>query len=60
MFIWGKRQVPKGDAMFKKIILDNITILNKRMYSGEIITIELLGVKNSKGKQKNYLMWKKK
>ena len=46
--------------MFKKIILDNITILNKRMYSGEIITIELLGVKNSKGKQKNYFMWKKK
>ena len=29
------------------------------MYSGRIITLELLSVKNSKDKQKNYSMWKK-
>ena len=29
------------------------------MYCGRIITSELLGVKNSKDKQKNYPMWKK-
>ena len=45
--------------MFKKIILNNITTLNKVMYSGRIITSELLSVKNSKDKQKNYSMWKK-
>ena len=45
--------------MFKKIILNNITTLNKVMYSGRIITLELLSVKNSKDKQKNYSMWKK-
>ena len=45
--------------MFKKIVLDNITTLNKVMYCGGIITSELLAVKNSKDKQKNYPMQKK-
>ena len=45
--------------MFKKIILNNITTLNKVMYSGRIIALELLSVKNSKDKQKNYSVWKK-
>ena len=58
-FIWGKRQVPKVDDMFKKIILNNIVTLNKVMCSGRIITLKLLSVKNSKDKQKNYSMWKK-
>ena len=49
----------KVDAMFKTITLNNITKLNKVMYCGGIITSVLLGVKNSKGKQKNYLMWKR-
>ena len=59
MVVWGKWQVTKVDAMFKKITLNSITTLNKVMYCEGIITSELLGVKNSKGKQKNYLMWKK-
>ena len=49
----------KIDAMFKKITLNNLTALNKVTYCGGIITSKLLGVKNSKGKQKNYPMWKK-
>ena len=47
----------KVDAMFKT--LDNITTLSKVIYCCGIITSELLGVKNSKGNQKNYPMWKK-
>ena len=47
------------DAMFEKITLNNITTLNKVMYCGGIITSELLGVKNSKDKQMNYAMCKK-
>ena len=43
----------KVDAMFKKISLNNITTLNKVMYFGGIMISELLGVKNSKDKQKN-------
>ena len=49
----------KVDAMFKKITLNNITTLKKVMCCGGIITSKLLGVRNSKGNQKNYLMWKK-
>ena len=45
--------------MFKKITLNNINTLNKVMCCGGIITLELLGVKNSKGIQKNYPIWKK-
>ena len=45
--------------MFKKITLNNITTLNKVMYCSRIITSELLGMKNSKSKENNYLMWKK-
>ena len=47
----------KVDAMFKT--LNNITTLSKVIYCCGIITSELLGVKNSKGNQKNYPMWKK-
>ena len=47
----------KVDAMFKT--LNNITTLSKVIYCRGIITSELLGVKNSKGNQKNYPMWKK-
>ena len=47
----------KVDAMFKT--LNNITTTSKVMYYCGIITSELLGVKNSKGNQKNYPMWKK-
>ena len=46
----------KVDTMFKKITLNNINTLKKVIYCGGIITSELLGVKNSKGKQKNYPM----
>ena len=46
----------KVDAMFKNISLNNITTLNKVMYFGGIMISELLGVKNSKDKQKNYPM----
>ena len=49
----------KVDAMFKKISLNNITTLNKVMYFGGIMISELLGVKNSKDKQKNNPMQKK-
>ena len=48
----------KVDAMFKNISL-NITTLNKVMYFGGIMISELLGVKNSKDKPKNYPMQKK-
>ena len=44
--------------MFNKITLNNITKLNRNIYCCEIITSELLGVKNSKGKKKKYPMWK--
>ena len=47
----------KVDAMFKT--LNNITTLSKVIYCCGIVTSELLGVKNSKGNQKNYPMWKK-
>ena len=47
----------KVDAMFKT--LNNITTTSKVMYYCGIITSELLGVKNSKGNQKNHPMWKK-
>ena len=49
----------KVDTMFKKITLNNIITLNKVMCCGGIITSKILGVKNSKGKQKNYPMGKK-
>ena len=48
----------KVDAMFKKITLNNITTLKKVKHCGGIITSEILAVKNSKGNQKNYPMWK--
>ena len=35
---------------------ENITALSKVMQCGGSITSELLGVKNNKNKQKNYLM----
>ena len=47
----------KVDAMFKT--LNSITTLSKVIYCCGIITSEILGVKNSKGNQKNYPMWKK-
>ena len=50
----------KIDAMSEKITLNNITTINKVMYCGRIITSELLGMKNSKSKQNNYPIWKKK
>ena len=46
--------------MSEKITLNNITTINKVMYCGRIITSELLGMKNSKSKQNNYPIWKKK
>ena len=49
----------KIDSMFKKIALNNLTVLNKVAYCDGIITSKLLGVKNNKGEQKNYPMWKK-
>ena len=48
----------KVDAMFKRITLNNVTTLTKVVSCGGIITSKLLGVKNSKSKQKNYPMWK--
>ena len=50
----------KIDPMLKKLTLNNITTLNKVVFYGEIITSVLLCVKNSKDKQKNSPMWKKK
>ena len=47
----------KVDAMFKT--LNSITTLSEVIYCCGIITSEILGVKNSKGNQKNYPMWKK-
>ena len=57
--MWIKNVYLGVDAMFKKITLNNIATLNNVMYCGGIISSELLGVKNSKVKQKNYPMWKK-
>ena len=45
--------------MLKKITLNNITALNKVIYCSGIIASDSLGVKSTKGKQKNYPMWKK-
>ena len=50
----------KVDTMLKKLTLNNITILSKVVFYGEIITSVFLCVKKSKGKQKNNPMWKKK
>ena len=41
----------KVDAMFKKIILNNINTLDKVMYCGGIINSRVTRRKNSKGKQ---------
>ena len=41
----------KVDAMFKKIILNNINTLGKVMYCGGIINSRVTRRKNSKGKQ---------
>ena len=41
----------KVDAMFKKIILNNINTLDKVMYCGGIINSRVTRHKNSKGKQ---------
>ena len=45
----------KVDTMLKKLTLNN-----KVVFYGEIITSVFLCVKKSKGKQKNNPMWKKK
>ena len=50
----------KVDPMLKKLTLNNITTSSKVVFYGEIITSVFLCVKNSKGKQKNNPMWKKK
>ena len=50
----------KVDPMLKKLTRNNITTWSKVVFYGEIITSVLLCVKNSKGKQKNNPMWKKK